>query len=267
MARPVKTGLQRFSITTQFYHDIKIRKLIRYQTGSSVSVYICILCLVYDNGYSIQWDEEMPFIISEAAGFEEEFVSKVVSYCTEIGLFDQDMLNKHGVLTSRGIQERYVSICKNLKRSSEINPELNLVNSEETEVSGEETGVIPEETPINPEKSTQYSKVKNSKVKNSNIKGTGFIPPTIEDVRGMVIDSFGLSEEAAAKFAQKFVNWYEGNGWKAGGKKMKDWHRAIKTTWIDTVEDLGAKYPKKQEGSPTKRRYLNDPKPQQTNEP
>lgn len=51
MGRNVKKGLDYFPFDVDFFQDIKIRKLIKYQRGKAVTVYALLLCLIYKNGY------------------------------------------------------------------------------------------------------------------------------------------------------------------------------------------------------------------------
>ena len=81
MARPSKIGLDYFPFEVDLFHDIKIRKLIRYQGGKAFTVYALLLCFIYKSGYYARWDTELPFIISEQTGFEEAYISEVIKYC------------------------------------------------------------------------------------------------------------------------------------------------------------------------------------------
>lgn len=120
MARIAKSGLEYFPFDIDFFQDIKIRKLIKRQGGKAVTVYALLLCLIYKNGYYMQWDEELPFIGSELSGFEEAYVSEVIKTCLSLGLFDKNMLDTENVLTSKGIQVRYCNIQRLNKRMSRI---------------------------------------------------------------------------------------------------------------------------------------------------
>ena len=176
MARPKKKGLEYFTNDVNFYQDIKIRKLIRHKGIQAVSVYHILLCQIYSNGYFIHWDEDLPFILSEVSGLEEDKIIEAVTYCLEIGLLDSTLYESEKVLTSRSIQERYIEISVAAKRKLDDNLPYLLVDipgkqvkvqktdvsSELNLFSSEETRVISEETQINSEESTQ-SKVKESK--------------------------------------------------------------------------------------------------------
>ena len=180
MSRPKKQGLDYFTKNVNFYQDIKIRKLIHYKGIQSVPVYEILLCKIYASGYYLNWDEDLPFIISEISVLQEEYITDVIKYCLSIGLFDQTMFDSHHILTSRGIQERFFDFCNVAKRKlpnqllyllvdingKSVNSENNNISSEETKVNSEEIKDNTEETPKNSAKSTQ-SKVKESKEKHS----------------------------------------------------------------------------------------------------
>ena len=167
MARPKKAGLDYFPFDVDLFQDIKIRKLIKFQGGKAISVYALLLCLIYKNGYYIRWDEELPFIVSEQTGFEEAYIQEVIKSCMKLGLFNRQIFESHGVLTSKGIQERYFDICSKVKRKVEIE-EFSCVSSEETPVSSEETPVSSEETPVSSVKSTQSKEKERKNVVNVN---------------------------------------------------------------------------------------------------
>ena len=79
MARPKKLGLEYFPLDVNFYRDIKIRKLMRTNGGGvSITIYILLLCHIYETGYYMPWDEDLPFVLSEISGFDEETIQKTI---------------------------------------------------------------------------------------------------------------------------------------------------------------------------------------------
>lgn len=139
MARTIKKGLDYFPFEVDFFQDIRIRKLIKYQGGKAITVYALLLCTIYKNGYYIEWDKELPFILSEQSGYTEAYIQEVIDCCMNIGLLSKELFESAKVLTSKGIQERYRSICKASRRSGVIK-EFNLLPVEEEQ-----------ETPSNPQ--------------------------------------------------------------------------------------------------------------------
>lgn len=139
MARTIKKGLDYFPFEVDFFQDIRIRKLIKYQGGKAITVYALLLCTIYKNGYYVEWDKELPFILSEQSGYTEAYIQEVIDCCMNIGLLSKELFESAKVLTSKGVQERYRSICKASRRSGVIK-EFNLLPVEEVK-----------ETPSNPQ--------------------------------------------------------------------------------------------------------------------
>lgn len=158
MARLIKKGLDYFPLDVSFFQDIKIRKLIKYQGGKALSVYIYLLCYIYKESYYIHWDDELPFVISEATGYDEGYILEVIKCSLNIGLFSTDLYEKNKILTSKALQARYLKICKDAKRKFNIK-EFNLIDSEEITINSEEIT-------INSGFSTQ-SKEENTKKENT----------------------------------------------------------------------------------------------------
>ena len=69
-------------------------------------------------------------MISEVTGYEEAFIKEVFTCCLKVDLFNEKMFNENKIITSKGIQERYRLICKQIKRKVNIS-EYNLIDSEE----------------------------------------------------------------------------------------------------------------------------------------
>lgn len=237
MGRNAKIGLDYFPFEVDFFNDIKVRKLIKYQGGKAVTIYALLLCFIYKSGYYTGWDEELPFIVSEQTGFDEVYISEVIKSCLKLGLFSEELFNKHKVLTSKGIQERYIYICNLSKRKVIISPELN-ISSEEIGIYSEEMDISSEEMPINSVKSTQRkekerkekeekNKTKKetelSDSKTSNQQASNFVKPTVEQVRAY------CKERNNGIDAEQFIDHYISNGWMVGKTKMKDWKAAVRT--------------------------------------
>lgn len=170
MARPLKKGLDYFALDVSFYRDIKIRKLIRRKGGEALSVYIILLCMIYDDGYYIAWDEDLSFVISEVTTFDEVHINDIIQYCVEIDLFDKNLFANDKILTSRGLQKRYMTACSLTKRkiSNNLPYMLLYVNDKDdnnklevNSINAEEKSINTEETQENSVLSTQRKEKKN----------------------------------------------------------------------------------------------------------
>lgn len=74
----------------------------------------------------------------------------------------------------------------------------------------------------NPESESESDIESDSKEK-SKRKERRFAPPTVEEVEAYI------REKGYSVDAQKFVDYYESNGWKVGRNPMKDWKAALRT--------------------------------------
>lgn len=158
MARPNKQGIDYFPFDVDFFSDIKIRKIARACGSQATSILICLLCNIYkDKGYYILWDEDLPFVIADTVGVSEGAVKEVIFKALQVDFFDQDIYNKHNVLTSLGIQKRFKSAVYKREKIEYI---------EEYMVSDVRKIVSDVKNQVSDVRSTQ-SKVKKSRVKKS----------------------------------------------------------------------------------------------------
>lgn len=111
LARPLKDGIDYFPFDVGFLQDKKIR-LIKGEFGAKgVLVVMQILCSIYkENGYFITCDEDDCLLMADAVGcgVDSNFIEQVIHGCVRRSLFDDKLFNMFGVLTSRGIQRRYL---------------------------------------------------------------------------------------------------------------------------------------------------------------
>lgn len=187
MARLLKKGLDYFTFDVSFFDDIKVRKLIRYHGAQAVVVYQLILCRIYSEGYYIRWDDDLPFIIAEAAHLQDDYVHTVILYCIQVGLFDSTLYHSDKVLTSKSIQNRFFDFCVVAKRrvpqdnpyllvdlsSKAVQRSQKAVSTEQMQFNFEDNTIITEQMPISSEQmpiSSEFgtqSKGKESKDNNS----------------------------------------------------------------------------------------------------
>ena len=164
MARPSKIGLNYFNIDTDRYSDIKIRKLKKQFKCTGLCVYDYLICSIYKNGCFLNFNENVIYDVAEYLDLEETEVINIIKFCVEIGFFDENLFNTKNVLTSNGIQKRYILICKNAKIKFDIPNFIILKNTEEITKTSVEIIKNTEEITKTSVESTQ-SKLKENKVK------------------------------------------------------------------------------------------------------
>jgi hypothetical protein len=94
-----------------FFADKKTKLLKAKYGAKALVVYIALLCEAYRvNGYFLPWDEDACLLMSESigCGCSPQYISEVVHGCLKRFLFDEEVFKVFGVLTSAGIQRRYI---------------------------------------------------------------------------------------------------------------------------------------------------------------
>ena len=125
--RPTKQGIDYFPMDVGFFTDVKIRKISRACGSQSTSILICLLCNIYkDEGYYILWDKDLPFVIADTVGVSECAVKEVLIKSLQVGFFDQELYEKYKILTSSGIQKRFL-LATYQRKETTIIPEY-LIN-------------------------------------------------------------------------------------------------------------------------------------------
>lgn len=74
---------------------------------------------------------------------------------------------------------------------------------------------------LNPNTNTKEKE--NTNTKGNNARGSRFTPPDIEAVSAFILEN-GYSIDA-----QRFVDYYNANGWRVGKNPMKDWQAAVRS--------------------------------------
>ncbi len=111
MARPIKDGIDYFPLDVDFLQDDKIR-LIKAEFGpKGIVIIIALFCDIYrTNGYFKVWDNDACLLMADAVGcgIVPEYITQVVQGCLRRSIFDDGVFQMFGILTSAGIQRRYI---------------------------------------------------------------------------------------------------------------------------------------------------------------
>lgn len=235
MARPVKQGLDYFPFDTNFFSDVKIRKISRACGPNSISILICLLCNIYnDKGYYIVWDEDLPFVVADNVGTTEGAVIEVVKKAVQVNFFDKCMFEKYSILTSRGIQKRFKGAVSRREKIEYV--ENYLIPDDNNPISAYKNG-------ISAYKSTQ-SKEKESKEDDITSQFPPISPPIgetpLREIKAYVLsceqtwlDAIGmnrhLSPEKVGEWLDKFFAELEMNG--ETHKELKDFKKHF-NNWL-----------------------------------
>lgn len=98
-----------------FDNDTKIDKLLDAHGWCGFGIYFYLCQRAYGGeGYFYRWgyDDCASTSRKMGGGIGSGTVRETVGYCLQIGLFDQGLFDRWGILTSRGIQRRYWEVVK-----------------------------------------------------------------------------------------------------------------------------------------------------------
>lgn len=111
MARPIKKGLDYFPMDCD--SDDKIYELETQLGGEGCWRLIKIWKEIYKwEGYYIDWDEKQVGIFAKKYGYKIGYINKLIEVCLDLKLFNREKFEKYHILTSSGIQRRYLNIAR-----------------------------------------------------------------------------------------------------------------------------------------------------------
>lgn len=204
MARPRKQGLDYFPLDVDIDQDDKIQLVEAVHGPVGFAIVIKLLMRIYKDGYYSKWTETEQLLFSKRVNVDINLVNVCINDCVKWDFFDNEVFETHGVLTSNGIQKRFleavgrrqkveivseylllddddINVYKNLTTRS-INVHINSINDD-----------------INPQSIAKHSIEKNSKEKH-----------TTESENVVVDDAQKMSEMINKDFA-KITQFYQEN--------------------------------------------------------
>lgn len=234
MPRPTKDGFDYFPLDTNTDNNIKLQIVEARYGIVGFGIIIKLFQRIYgDKGYYCEWNELIAAISASKWSctefpVTEKLVSKVVREAARYGIFDKKMLNDYGILTSKGIQERYLEIG-NRRKNLEIKPAYLLISIPNNHINANNNRINANNNFQNVSKNKQ-SKVKESKGKERESRekaANAFFPPSLSQIKKFV------SNESLKINPEKFYYYYQSKKWKGINdwkSKAKEWDCCERTT-------------------------------------
>lgn len=156
--------------------DRKIDKLLDAQGCTGFVIYFFLCQRAYgSNGYYYSWcyDDAATTAKKIGGGAGAQSVEETVRFCLQTGLFDNRLFDRWKILTSRGIQKRYMQVALTRTYKSVISEYWLLSREESAGLSFHsiEMNFSPENSNYEGSK-LNYAPIKESKVKNSTVQDT-----------------------------------------------------------------------------------------------
>lgn len=113
--RPPKEGIEFSGWSTDVFEDPKIDKLIDGQGVYGFVVYFYLCQRAYNRfGYYLPWTDDDAATVARrlGGGVGSKTVKDTVGLCLRIGLFNKQLFEEHGILTSRALQNGFSVVLK-----------------------------------------------------------------------------------------------------------------------------------------------------------
>lgn len=186
MARPIKQGLDYYPEDVDIYADDKIKFISALFEAEGEAIFHRLLAHIYRNGFYAAWGEDESLLFAMGLPWRRksikefnETVANVVDELLKRDFFCKPLFDKYKILTSTGIQKRYVTGTEKRSRI-EIDERYWLLKKESPylrdsmyfyNVNFPENGVSSPDNEVKGGRSTQ-SKVEESKVNKSKVNDT-----------------------------------------------------------------------------------------------
>ncbi|MFB6456536.1 DUF4373 domain-containing protein [Chitinophaga sp. Hz27] len=273
--KAITKGFAYWSVQTDRYMDIRIKRLKKDFKCDGIAVYDYLLNEIYRvKGCYLEWDESTAFDVAEYFGLKETTVKEIVNYCCAVGLFSKELLTSERVLTSKSIQERYISWSIKARRTNIIIPEEILIIREELPKLHEETHNLYEDFDKEKKSKETESKEESKEVqalkrkieayekiiKNGNLTGgpppapappPSQIIPTEEQVKAYFKEKHGTTT-----MAKKFYDTWDAVDWINKGNPITKW-KSMANRFITTYQENEAKYEQREQTSTATGRQPN----------
>jgi len=121
MARPNKQGIDYFPLDCQFDDQVEMYLLEKEAIG--LAVLIVTWQIIYSNeGYYTTNGRDLFLLIKKRVNASIKEIKDCISACLDRNIFNKTLFNKYGILTSKGVQERFFEAAKR-KKSVRYNPD------------------------------------------------------------------------------------------------------------------------------------------------
>lgn len=156
MARPKKDGLDYYPMDSDIGNDDKIKYIRSKHGNDGFATVILLLNKIYkEKGYYCNWSIFEKTIFSVDVMLEIETLDRIINSCLDCRFFDKEKYEKYEILTSKGIQNRFMEASRRRKGfyvyyeyiidNVDINRNFGVVNvdnnSEQEEVNADESGI------------------------------------------------------------------------------------------------------------------------------
>ena len=220
-----KKGLDYFSFDVNFFDNDKVA-LIEAEFGmKGVFILLKLLCKIYSEGYYCEWGEDQCLLFTSRKlkpsipDLTAKFTQQVVESLVKRNFFNKDLYEKHSILTSRNIQERYFEVAKRRQKNDFDTAFWLLTNNKNVDRNAENVDRNAENVDIFSQSKVKESKENKSKVNNlpqdAHTRGGGEVKNLYSElgkwaqIREDVWDAVAISGSFQNGFTQYYREWLQ----------------------------------------------------------
>ena len=251
MARPIKLGLSYFPLDVDIDQDDKISVIEAMHGVEGFGILIKLFMKIYKEGYYYNWSDREQLLFSRRVNVDINSAKQIVSDSLDEKIFDKTLYLDYGILTSAGIQKRYLEAVTRRKEVSLekrfllINPheyvgknakiKIKILdeNGLETAFGGVNVNINGELPVINDDISTQRREEKSKEEKKRRVKEEDKKPPKLKYSEFVSLTEIEFNK-LVDKYGRQAVDWMINkldNHKGASGQKYKsDYHAVLK--WV-----------------------------------
>lgn len=168
MARPIKAGLDYFELDCQLEEKVR---LIQAEFGlKGFAVVVKLYQKIYGGfGYYCEWNDDSLLLFMSENGLPSDnknLISEIVSACIRRNIFSEKLFKEFGILTSEGVQKRYLNATVR-REKVELKKEYLLISVGKNQVNVVINEVNVDRNPVNVCRNSQ-SREEKSKEENKN---------------------------------------------------------------------------------------------------
>lgn len=228
MARKTKPGLSYFPHDCYFNDDLKY--LIAEHSAVGYMVYFRLLEKIYkEKGYYMKSDKRTLLMYSQEINVNIEMLNAIINFCLDENNLDEPLFNKklfyeYDIITSKGIQDRYIEAIARRKEAEFITDYL-LIDTDDVNSKLKNVNIIYLNADGGTQSKVNKIKVDKSKVDKSKVKH-GF-------KESPYFDNLNLFKKDIGEVFQKYDLKYYYDRMLVFGEKYEyeNWAEAAKT-WI-----------------------------------
>ncbi len=118
--RPLKEGLDYFSLDVDMDQDDKVALIEAKHGLTGFALIVKILMKIYKEGYFYPWSEREQLLFSKRVNVDINSIIAIINDAVRWGFFNETLYQTYQILTSSGIQKRYLEASKRRRKITMI---------------------------------------------------------------------------------------------------------------------------------------------------